>query len=213
MNKRSYSLLDQCLIQLERGLSTVCTILPGRRPNPAADLAEPLLTSAERRASSELMRVNHTGEVCAQALYYGQMAMARSPVIRQALEHAAAEETDHLAWTAQRLQELSSHRSYLNFFWYSQAYLLGLIAGLTGDRWSLGFIEETEQQVTRHLDGHLSRLPANDDKSRKIVTQMRADEQRHAQAAAKAGGAPLPAIIKFLMTLQAKVMTLTAAKV
>ena len=138
MDKRSYSKLDQLLIQIERGLSTVCANLPPARPNPAAGMSEPPLTQTERRASSEMMRVNHTGEICAQALYYGQMAMARSPLIRQILEQAASEETDHLAWTAQRLQELSSHRSYLNFFWYSQAYLLGLIAGIAGDRWSLG---------------------------------------------------------------------------
>lgn len=213
MDKRSYSKLDLLLIQIERGLSTVCASLPPRRPSPAAGIAEPPLTQTEKRASSEMMRVNHTGEICAQALYYGQMTMARSPMIHQILERAASEETDHLAWTAQRLQELSSHPSYLNFFWYSQSYLLGLVAGIAGDRWSLGFIEETEQQVTRHLDGHLNRLPVKDDKSRKIIAQMREDEQRHAQTAAQAGGAPLPGFIKLLMSWQAKVMTVTAAKI
>jgi len=156
------------------------------------------------------MRVNHAGEICAQALYFGQMAMARSPEVYQTLEAAAEEETDHLAWTAQRLQELQSHRSYLNAFWYLQAYLIGLAAGLAGDRWSLGFIEETEQQVTHHLEGHLCRLPLADTKSRKIIAQMRIDEQRHGKTAAQAGARPLPKPIKLLMAAQAKVMTTLA---
>lgn len=212
MNKRSYSKLDQILIQLERGLTTVCAELPSQRPNPAAEISEPLLNDAERSASAELMRVNHAGEVCAQALYYGQMAMARSQYVHDELAKAAAEETDHLAWTAQRLTELNSHRSYLNFFWYSQAYLIGLAAGIAGDRWSLGFIEETERQVTHHLNGHLNRLPEKDLKSRKIVTQMREDEKRHGQSAAHAGAKSLPKLIKRLMTCQAKIMTCVAAK-
>ncbi len=213
MNKRSYSTLDQLLIQLERGLTTVCTELQGQRPNPATHLEEPALTESERQLSAELMRVNHSGEICAQALYYGQMAMARNPLIQDALAKAASEETDHLAWTAQRLKELGTHHSYLNFFWYSQAYLIGLIAGIAGDKWSLGFVEETERQVTRHLNGHLRRFPAKDLKSRKIITQMREDEQRHGQSAADAGAVPLPKLIKFFMSMQAKVMTTTAAKI
>lgn len=215
MNKqgqRNYSPLDYVLIQLQRGLITLCANPVAERPNPAAGMMEPSLTVVQRQTSGELMRVNHSGEVCAQALYYGQMAMARTPLIHDVLERAAAEETDHLAWTAQRLQELGTHRSYLNAFWYSQAYLIGLLAGLAGDRWSLGFVEETERQVSRHLDGHLNRLPVNDSKSRKIVAKMRDDEQRHGQTAAQAGAAPLPDWIKILMSLQAKVMTLTAAK-
>lgn len=210
MNKRSYSKLDQLFIQLERGLTTLCTDLQSRRPSPAADVVEPMLTASERRTSSEMMRVNHAGEVCAQALYFGQMSMARLPGVYTTLEKAADEETDHLAWTAQRLQELNSHTSYLNFFWYTQAYMIGVIAGLAGDHWSLGFIEETEQQVSQHLDGHLKRLPLADSKSRKIIAQMRADEQHHGQTAAAAGARALPWPIKKLMAAQAKVMTTLA---
>lgn len=211
MNKRSYSSLDRLFIQLERGLTTVCASLPPNRPSPAANLSEPILNETQRRISGELMRVNHSGEVCAQALYYGQMTLTRSPIIHDALAEAAAEETDHLAWITQRLQELGAHRSYLNFFWFSQAYLIGLVAGIAGDRWSLGFVEETERQVTRHLEGHLRRLPAPDVKSRAIVTQMREDEQRHGQTALQAGSANLPRWIKRLMSAQAKVMTTIAA--
>jgi 3-demethoxyubiquinol 3-hydroxylase len=213
MKSRNYSPLDRLLIQVEHGLTALCTQTQSRRPNPAGEMEEPILTEAQRRASSELMRVNHTGEICAQALYEGQMAMARSPTIAQALAQAAAEETDHLAWTAHRLKELHSRPSYLNFFWYAHAYLIGLAAGMIGDSWSLGFIEETERQVTRHLDNHLNRLPAADTKSRQIIAQMREDEQRHGNTAADAGAKPLPAGIKWLMSLQAKVMTVTAAKI
>lgn len=211
MDKRQFSKLDQVLIQIERGLTTLCTDLHSQRPYPAANIGEPLLTPDERRTSSSLMRVNHAGEICAQALYFGQMAMARSATVHDTLATAAEEETDHLAWTAQRLQELNSHQSYLSPFWYSQAYLIGLLAGFAGDRWSLGFIEETERQVTRHLDGHLGRLPSADTKSRKIVAQMREDEQHHGKAAAQAGANPLPSPIKRLMAMQAKVMTTIAA--
>lgn len=212
MNKRNYSLLDQLLMQFERGLQTVCAVQTSQRPNPALDTAEPLLTQAEHQASAELMRVNHTGEVCAQALYYGQMVMAQSPIVYQALEQAALEETDHLAWTSERLQELNTHRSYLNAFWYSLSFLIGLTAGTAGDRFSLGFIEETERQVSQHLKSHLNRLPVKDLKSRQIVTQMREDEQRHGAAAARAGAKSLPLWVQCLMSLQAKVMTITAAK-
>lgn len=211
MNKRHYSILDQFLIQIERGLNTVCTIPTPYRANPAAETAEPDLNTDQRKRSSRMMRVNHTGEICAQALYYGQMTMARSPIVYQALEKAAEEETDHLAWTAQRLKELNTHRSYLNPLWYAQSYCIGLIAGACGDRWSLGFIEETERQVTNHLDDHLSMLPLKDHKSRQIVQQMREDEQKHGQTAAQAGGQPLPFLVKQIMTLQSKVMTTLAA--
>lgn len=211
MDKRSYSKFDRLLIQLERGLATVCSDLQSRRPNPAVNMPEPLLTESQRRVSCEMMRVNHAGEVCAQALYLGQMTLARSPAVYETLEKAAEEETDHLAWTAERLKELNSHRSYLNVFWYTQAYAIGWMVGFAGDRWSLGFIEETERQVTQHLAGHLDRLPAADTKSRKIITQMREDEQRHGQTAAQSGARPLPRPIKRLMAAQAKIMTSLAA--
>lgn len=205
-------MLDRLLIQCERGLHTLCVDQISQRPNPATGMPEPLLTPAQRRASAELMRVNHTGEVCAQALYYGQMVMAQSQSVYQTLEQAAVEETDHLAWTGERLQELKTHRSYLNAFWYSLSFLIGLTAAAAGDRFSLGFIEETERQVTQHLESHLHRLPVADLKSRKIVAQMRADEQRHGEAAARAGAKPLPLWAQCLMSLQAKIMTITAAK-
>jgi len=212
MNKRIYSHFDRLLIQLQRGLTTVGAQVHSRRAYPAADIVDTALTDRERRQSGELMRVNHTGEVCAQALYYGQMAMAHSSIIYKTLEQAAEEETDHLAWTLQRLRELGAHPSYLNLFWYTQSYVIGLLAGIAGDRWSLGFIEETERQVTRHLDGHLGRLPTQDLKSRQIVAQMRDDEQRHGHTAARAGARPLPKFIQRLMTFQAKIMTMLAAK-
>ncbi len=210
MGKRSYSKLDQVLIELQRGLTSICADLPGRRPNPAANIPEPQLTPEERRASSQMMRVNHSGEICAQALYFGQMVMAQSPQIYNILAEAVKEETDHLAWTAQRLSELKSHCSYLNFYWYTQSFFIGLLAGLAGDRWSLGFIEETERQVSQHLSGHLNRLPAADIKSRVILSQMREDEQHHGQTAAAAGGYPLPWPIKHFMAAQAKIMTTLA---
>jgi 3-demethoxyubiquinol 3-hydroxylase len=213
MNKRGYSIMDRLLIQFQNGLNSLCTEAHSQRPNPAAGLKEPLLTAGERRLSGELMRVNHTGEICAQALYYSQMAVAKNRLVEETLAKAAEEETDHLAWTAQRLKELNAHPSYLNFFWYGQAYLIGLAAGLSGDGKSLGFVEETERQVSRHLDKHLDRIPARDLKSRAIIQQMRADEQRHGQNASQAGAVSLPFIIKLIMTLQAKVMTITAAKI
>lgn len=211
MNKRQYSILDQVLIQLDRGLNTVCAIPQSQRPNPTENMDEPILSEEQRKRSSHMMRVNHTGEICAQALYFGQMAMANKSAVYEVLAKAADEETDHLSWTAQRLKELASHRSYLNPIWYSQAYCIGLVAGLCGDNWSLGFIEETERQVTAHLDNHLGLLPLADTKSRQIVKQMRDDEYHHGQAAGQAGAKPLPWIIKRLMSYQAKVMTTIAA--
>ncbi len=213
MNKRTYSRVDNLLIQLQRGLTTLGASPVGGRESPAAGVTGADLTASEKKLSAELMRVNHAGEICAQALYYGQMAMAKDPVIQETLAKAAEEETDHLAWTEQRLKELNSHTSYLNFFWYSQSFLIGMAAGLAGDGLSLGFVEETERQVTQHLEGHLHRLPEKDLKSRKIVAQMRKDEQRHGQAAARAGAKPLPELLKLLMSFQAKILTCVAAKV
>ncbi len=213
MTTRNYSTLDRFLIHIEWGLTTLAGGAISQRPNPADHIPEPPLTKSERRISGNMMRVNHTGEVCAQALYYGQMVMARSDSIYQMLAQAAKEETDHLSWTEQRLKELNTHPSYLCAFWYSQAYLIGLVAGLAGDRWSLGFIEETERQVTRHLEKHLGLLPMVDIKSRKIITQMRDDENQHGNNAAAAGASSLPKIIQVLMRLHAKVMTSVAALV
>ncbi len=207
INKRRYSLLDRGIMQLQTGLSTVFANAQETRPNPAAGLDEPKMTAEEARQSAALMRVNHTGEVCAQALYHGQMLLARSDKVRDTLQKAADEETDHLAWTHQRLNELGAHRSYLNGYWYLHSFLLGIIAGLAGDRLSLGFVEETERQVSDHLASHLGRLPNEDIKSRTIVKQMNDDEQRHGRSAVDMGASSLPGMIKKLMTLNAKVMT------
>lgn len=156
------------------------------------------------------MRVNHAGEICAQALYQGQALTARKTDVRTKLEHAAQEENDHLAWTATRIEELGARPSYLNPLWYAGSLAIGAFAGMLGDHWSLGFLAETERQVVEHLEGHLSQLPADDDKSRTIVEQMRADEGRHATTALDAGASELPAPAKRVMRLVAKVMTNTS---
>lgn len=159
------------------------------------------------------MRVNHVGEVCAQALYTAQAATTRDPALRRQLLEAADEETDHLAWTRQRLDALDTHASWLNPFWYAGAFTLGLVAGRLGDPWSLGFVAETERQVEAHLDGHLDRLPPGDAASRAVVLQMKEDEARHAQWATDAGAAELPAPVKALMRLAARVMTTVAHRI
>ena len=171
---------------------------------------EPGLSVAERRHAAGLMRVNHVGEVCAQALYQAQKLSTRSEQLKQTFENAAREEVDHLAWTSQRLEELNSRPSLLNPLWYAGALSLGLLAGRMGDRVSLGFMAETEHQVEHHLAGHLDDLPGADRASRAIVEQMRNDELAHAQAAADAGGVDLPPPVKSLMRLAARVMTRTA---
>lgn len=183
------------------------------RPNPAAHLAEGDLSPDERRHAAGLMRVNHVGEVCAQALYQGQALTARSTIIQKKLQQAAQEEADHLQWCRERLEELHARPSYLNPFWYSGALLMGLIAGLLGDQISLGFLGETEQQVERHLNKHLHSLPLNDQKSRAIVEQMRLEEVEHASAAEQLGGVPLPLLIQLSMQGLAKFMTLVAYKI
>jgi len=168
------------------------------------------LPVGEARLSAALMRVNHVGEVCAQALYQSQALFSRSPELRAHFEHAAQEEIDHLAWTRQRLNELGSHASHLNPLWYGGAFALGSLAGLAGDRISLGFVVETERQVEQHLASHLDRLPADDLASRAIVAQMKEEEARHADEAMAAGASPLPTPVKGLMRMAARVMTRTA---
>lgn len=209
---RNFSLLDQIITVIDQGVRTVFASSVAMRANPAADVKETpgQLTVVEKRHSAGLMRVNHVGEVCAQALYQGQAITAYSARIEAEMEHAAQEEVDHLAWCEQRLLELNSHTSYLNPAWYFGALCLGMVAGLIGDRWSLGFVAETEQQVVKHLDGHLGDLPEADYKSRAIVEQMRTDELEHRAMAIKNGAAELPMLIKSLMTAAAKVMTSTA---
>ncbi|VTU23777.1 2-nonaprenyl-3-methyl-6-methoxy-1,4-benzoquinol hydroxylase [Variovorax sp. PBS-H4] len=180
-------------------------------PQPAGPGVE--LSQAERREAGALMRVNHVGEVCAQALYTAQAVVTRDPKLRAHFDEAAREETDHLAWTQQRLEQLGARPSALNPLWYLGAFGLGLVAGRLGDPWSLGFVAETERQVEAHLDGHLDRLPAGDTASRAVVNQMKLDEARHAAQAWSAGAQELPAPAKALMRLAARVMTTVAHRI
>jgi 3-demethoxyubiquinol 3-hydroxylase len=185
------------------------------RPNPAGpNRAEtPTLSATDRREAGALMRVNHVGEVCAQALYQAQALTARSADLRQQMQQAAHEEQDHLAWTEQRLRELDDRPSLLNPLWYAGAFAVGLAAGRAGDRWSLGFVVETERQVEQHLAAHLDRLPAGDAASRAIVAHMKDDEAAHARAAEQAGATPMPAPVRWAMRAAAKVMTTTAHRI
>ena len=207
---RHLSVLDELLVAADEALKALSGAQsPGRpMPRPAAGATE--LDPAARRESGALMRVNHTGEVCAQALYSGQALTARDPAVRSALRTAGAEERDHLAWCRARLNALGDRASLLDPLWYAGSFGMGLISGLAGDRWSLGFLAETEAQVERHLDGHLGRLPASDTASRVVLEQMRADEMRHGESGRRLGGTELPAIVKRAMQAVSKVMTTTA---
>lgn len=201
---------DRLLASLDQALRTLSGAHSAGRPNPAAALASTELGPEARQLSGALMRVNHVGEVCAQALYQSQALVCRNPALRTHFEQAAQEEADHLAWTRQRLGQLSAHASWLNPLWYGGAFAIGTLAGLAGDRVSLGFVVETERQVEQHLASHLERLPAEDQASRTIVDQMKADEIRHAEQAQDAGAVELPAPVKRLMRMAAGVMTRTA---
>lgn len=208
---RDYTPVDQLLMRLHQALSGVAPPpAEGTRPNPAAALAPPELDETARRHAAGLMRVNHAGEVAAQALYQGHALAARSPEIREHMLEAAAEERSHLAWCEERLKELGEGPSRLDPLWYAGSFAIGAIAGLAGDRWSLGFVEETEKQVSEHLRGHLDQLPEEDSKSRAIVEAMRADEQRHGQEAVAAGAQPLPKPVQDLMRGIARIMTRSA---
>ena len=214
--------LDDLITEFDRGLRSVTGISRMARPMPQPPAAEhaagdavddtgtAALTPAERSHAAGLMRVDHVGEVCAQALYQAQKLATRSPTLRVAFERAALEEEDHLAWTARRLQALDSRPSLLNPLWYAGALAIGLAAGRFGDKASLGFMAETERQVEHHLDSHLESLPAADRESRAVVEQMRTDEIAHAKAATDAGGAELPLPVRSLMRVASKVMTRTA---
>lgn len=210
MTDRAYSDLDRFFGHLEEALRTVFGPPPPARPSPAAAVPEGEISEAERVLAGRLMRVDHAGEICAQALYQGQAVTARRAELRSSLEQAAAEENDHLAWTEERLRELGTHTSYLNPLWYLGSFTIGALAGLAGDKWSLGFLAETERQVVRHLEGHLERLPPNDHQSRAILAQMREDEGKHATVAIEAGAAELPEAVKLLMRATSKIMTETA---
>ena len=208
------ALIDRFIIEFDTALRSVVGGAHAHRPTPGSDVqSTALLDVKEREHAAGLMRVNHVGEVCAQALYQSQKLVARNPEIRQMLDHSAQEEMDHLAWCETRLQELGSHTSYLNPIWYAGSFAIGLAAGLAGDKWSLGFVAETEKQVENHLESHLKKLPAEDERSRAIVDQMRIDEIEHGQAAISAGGAVLPEPVQKLMQAMSKVMTSTAYKI
>jgi 3-demethoxyubiquinol 3-hydroxylase len=216
---RGMNATDRWLSALDNSLRTVLGSTTAaarptpRPPTPATRGAEPELTAPERALAGALMRVNHVGEVCAQALYQAQALTARSDSLRREMEQAARDEADHLAWTRQRMDELGARPSLLNPLWYAGSFGIGLAAGLGGDRVSLGFVVETERQVEQHLAGHLDRLPLQDTRSRAIVEQMKADETRHADSALAAGGLPLPAPVRWLMRGAARVMTTTAHRI
>jgi len=208
---RHLTTVDRFIGQLDTALHTALGPAPvAARRNPAELHSESDLSTAERQLAGRLMRVNHSGEVAAQALYQGQALTARLTHVRDKMTQAADEENDHLAWTNDRLRELNSHTSYLNPIWYTGSFLIGALAGVAGDQWSLGFVAETEHQVVAHLNNHLSRLPDADARSRAILEQMRDDEGHHATTAIEAGGAPLPEPVKQLMRLASRVMTRTA---
>lgn len=204
---------DVLILQFDRALRTVFAKANSRRPYPDAGLPDSPLNEADKRHAAGLMRINHSGEVCAQALYAGQALTARNPEAQRALLEAADEETEHLAWCEKRLEELGSHKSLLNPFWYAGSFALGALAGAAGDKWNLGFLAETERQVEGHLDSHLGLLPEQDAKSRAIVEQMKIDEAKHADTAIAHGGVPLPAAVRGAMRVTAKILTLTAYRV
>lgn len=211
MTNLLYSPIDRFIHGLDQALRTTLGPAPEpSRPNPAAALTEAELTTTERELAGRLMRINHAGEISAQALYQGQALTARLPTVRNKMEQAADEENDHLAWTAERISELGTHTSVVAPLWYAGSFAIGALAGIAGDKWSLGFVVETEHQVVRHLDAHLARLPEQDAKSRAILEQMRMDEAQHATTAIAAGAAELPVPVKSLMALTSKVMTRTA---
>jgi len=207
------SMTDRLILEFDRALRAVAGQQAAQRPSPAAGVAEGALDAATREQSAALMRVNHVGEVCAQALYQGQALTARGEGARASLEQAAREEADHLAWSAERIRELGGRPSLLNPLWYAGSLALGLGAGLLGDRWNLAFLAETERQVEEHLGGHLRRLAPEDARTRAVVDAMRADEARHRDTALSLGAADLPAPARLAMRAMAKVMTTVASRV
>lgn len=211
MNSRNLGPLDRLLSGIDAGLRTIAAAgTRHTRPNPAADISDADLSAGERTHAAGLMRVNHAGEVAAQGLYQGHASVARNATTEKQMREAAAEELDHLGWCEQRLEELGQAPSKLRPLWYGGAFAIGALSGVLGDRWSLGFIEETERQVSEHLNGHLQKLPRHDSRSRAIVRKMCEEEEIHGANARLAGAATLPAPIRGLMRLTAKVMTRTA---
>lgn len=214
MTNRHFSPADQLISNIDQALRT----LFGQpeiteRHNPAEHIEESELSETEIKHIAGLMRVNHTGEVCAQALYQGQALTAKLPKVKESMERAALEENDHLDWCHKRLDDFGSHTSYLNPLWYAGSFAIGATAGLIGDKWSLGFVAETEDQVVKHLDSHLHQVPESDKRTRAILEQMKTDEERHGTTAINAGGAQLPEPIKKMMALSSKIMTSIAYKI
>jgi ubiquinone biosynthesis monooxygenase Coq7 len=206
-------MIDNLITEFDKGLRTVFAPAVSLRPAPGAELPEAELSDEDKRHAAALMRVNHVGEVCAQALYQGQAISSRQPAIKAALAEAAREETEHLAWTESRIAELGGRKSLLNPVWFGGALAMGILAGRFGDSWNLGFLAETERQVEAHLDGHLSRVSERDAKSLAIIEQMKADEVRHARTALDLGAREMPGPIKTAMKLAARVMTTVAYRV
>ncbi|MDO8961682.1 MAG: 2-polyprenyl-3-methyl-6-methoxy-1,4-benzoquinone monooxygenase [Methylophilus sp.] len=202
--------LDKLITTFDTGLRTLFAQPIASRNRPDADITETPLSDEEKKQAAALMRINHVGEVCAQALYSGQALVSRDATIVNALKQAAIEETDHLAWCETRIQELGGRKSLLNPLWYVGSFGLGTVAGLLGDRWNLGFLAETEKQVEAHLASHLELLSPTDNKTRKIVEQMQADEREHANTAQQLGGVNLPMPVQFGMKFASKIMTKTA---
>lgn len=208
---RQLTVVDQFILQADRALRTLADATQhAERRSPAEEYPDADFSESEKRHAAGLMRVNHSGEVCAQALYQGQALTAKLPTVREEMEKAAAEEIDHLVWCQKRLDELDSHTSYLNPLWYGLSFAIGAGAGLVSDKVSLGFVAATEDQVCKHLEKHLGELPPQDEKSRAVVGQMLRDEARHAEMALSAGGYNFPAPVKGLMTLVSRAMTKTS---
>lgn len=201
--------LDHLIVEFDKGLRTLFSRAHSARAYPDEDVPEAELSAAEKKHAAALMRINHSGEICAQALYQGQALTARAPAIQEKLQQAADEETEHLAWTSRRVHELGGHLSLLNPAWYAGSLALGAAAGLLGDKWNLGFLSETERQVGGHLQSHLASLPQQDGRSRAVVAQMYTDETRHAEMAKELGGAELPPPVRLMMKAASKVMTKT----
>jgi len=210
---RNYSRLDQLIISIDTALRMSSgETVEAKRPNPATSVPEIVMDEVNRQHAAGLMRINHAGEICAQALYAGQAATARNPEVQAEMQQAADEEIDHLSWCKERLDELESRPSLLAPLWYAGSFAIGAAAGLAGDGWSLGFLKETENQVEAHLEGHIAKLPAEDERSRAILDQMKIDEAKHAQMAEDSGAFDLPRPVRRLMKLTAGAMKAVAYK-
>tara|TARA_R110002111_G_scaffold70508_7_gene113761 strand:+ start:564 stop:1202 length:639 start_codon:yes stop_codon:yes gene_type:complete len=211
---RNYNFVDKIIVECDKAINTVLAkSQQSSRPVPGNDLEPPQLSDDERKLAIRLMRVNHAGEVSAQALYQGQALTAKLPEVRDAMTQAAQEENDHLAWCEDRVHELGGYTSLLNPFWYVGSYILGAAAGQVGDKWSLGFVAETETQVGKHIDEHIEKIGHNDTKSHAILAQMKIDEAHHGAVAMQAGGVELPPPVKFIMSWASKVMTTTSYRI